>query len=227
MEAAVGGQVVPQRLAGMTGRRAQADVIGALPDAAADLEQAQLQGSQLHRGDAARAQPAAQRVKQPVGGGVQQQAKLVGPEPMVTQPVGEAGDFQVLDPVFSRAAVDVPVIERVRRIDARGDDKAGVGSLGQRFGFDDHAARLVPTLGLIRRFPDETDLLRPQGRSLPLRLGDQWGGESGQPGIGDEADGIDDPLVLTPVVDGGHRPAAIHAHRDGHLGRPEYLASVR
>ena len=60
----------------------------------ADLEQAQPQGVELQRRVALRAEPAAQRVEQPVGGHVQEQAELVGPEAAVAQAVGEAGAFE-------------------------------------------------------------------------------------------------------------------------------------
>jgi NAD(P)-dependent dehydrogenase (short-subunit alcohol dehydrogenase family) len=50
-EAVVGGEMVPQRLTGMTGGQAQPHPIGLLPDTATDLEQTEPQGVQLHPRD--------------------------------------------------------------------------------------------------------------------------------------------------------------------------------
>src|SRR5262245_44951050 len=62
----VGGEMVPQRLPGMTGGQAQPDAIGLLPDPAADLEQTEPQGVKVHPRDLLVLQPAAHRVEQPV-----------------------------------------------------------------------------------------------------------------------------------------------------------------
>ena len=102
---------------------------------------------------------------------MEQQPELVGPEAMVAEAVGEAGDFEILDRVLAVAALDVPVVERLGRIRARGDHEAGVRPLRQRFGFDDHAPRVVPTLRLVDGLAEEPDFVHPGCRPLPLRLG--------------------------------------------------------
>jgi len=61
----------------------EADARGQFTDTPADLEQAQAQRVELERRVALAAEPAAQRVKEPVGGGMQEQAELVGPEAVV------------------------------------------------------------------------------------------------------------------------------------------------
>ncbi len=55
METAKGGQVVPERLAGMAGRQPQPDLIAQLRDATTDLEEAQPQRVQLQARHAVRA----------------------------------------------------------------------------------------------------------------------------------------------------------------------------
>lgn len=112
----------------MTGGEAEANPLPPLPDVATDFEQPQ--GVELQAFDLARDQPAAEGVEQPVGCRMQQQAELVGPEAVAAQAVGKAGPFQILDRVLAVAAGDVPGIECVRGIDARGDDEAGVRPLG-------------------------------------------------------------------------------------------------
>ena len=64
----------------MTGGQVQAYPGRGFPHAAADLEQTAPEGIQLQGGLAPRLQPAAQGVEQPVGGRMQEQAELVGPE---------------------------------------------------------------------------------------------------------------------------------------------------
>jgi hypothetical protein len=48
MEALIGGYVIPMQMAKMAGSQPQAGPIAELGDAAADLEQPQAQGIQLH-----------------------------------------------------------------------------------------------------------------------------------------------------------------------------------
>src|SRR5215207_6195872 len=125
MKAAGDGQVVPQRLPRMTGRQAQADAIAPLGYAATDLEQTEPQRVQLHPLDLA-PEPAAQSIEQPIGGRMQQEPELVGPEAVVAETVGEAGALQVLDGVLAVAAGDVPGVEDLGRVGAGGDDEAGI-----------------------------------------------------------------------------------------------------
>ena len=70
----------------MVAGEVEAEAAGQLADAAIDLEQAQ--GVELDLGGLTEAldQPAAEGVQQPVGGGMQQQTELVGPEARPRRP---------------------------------------------------------------------------------------------------------------------------------------------
>src|ERR687884_309605 len=144
------GQQTPERLAGVAAGQMEARSCSELADAATDLEQAQTQGVELETRMATGGEPAAQRVQQPVDGGVQEEAELVGPEAVVAQAGGEARALEVLYPQLGLAPVHVPVIQRLRLVRAGGDDEAGVGAFGQGRGLVDDAARVRPTLGLVR-----------------------------------------------------------------------------
>ena len=140
----------------------QPDLGEELPDPAADLEEAQPEGVELHAGHAAPDQPAAQGIEQPVGGGVQEQPELVGPEAVAAEAIGEAGVLEILDPQLRFAPIDIPVVERLRRIRPAGDHEAGVGALGQRLGFEDDPPRRAP------RSPPGTRV-SPTKRTFSLR----------------------------------------------------------
>src|SRR5215212_4133850 len=127
------------------GGEGEADAGEELADASADLEQTETQRVELHAGDAEPGEPASEGIEQPVGGGVQEQAELVGPEAMATQAVGEAGELEVADPLLGLAAVDVVIVDGERVVGAGGDDEAGVGALGKRLGLVDDAAGAGPT----------------------------------------------------------------------------------
>src|SRR5215216_988679 len=101
----MGREDVTPVLVGMAGGDAEPHAVEALADPAADLDQAQAQRREGRARDAGGAQPPAQRVEQPEGGGVEEEAELVGPEPMAGQAVGEAAGLEVLDPVLARAPV--------------------------------------------------------------------------------------------------------------------------
>ena len=81
-----------------------ASVCAVLADPAADLDEAQAEGVELHARGSGLQQEPAQGVEQPVGGGMQQQAELVGPEAMAAEAIGEAGVLEVLDPQLRLAA---------------------------------------------------------------------------------------------------------------------------
>ena len=111
----------------MMGGEGEADGCGELADASADLEQAEPQGIELQAWQAEAGEPASEGVEQPVGGGMEQQAELVGPEAMATETIGEAGELEVADPLLGGAARDVEVVDGERVVGAGGDDEAGVG----------------------------------------------------------------------------------------------------
>src|SRR5579884_1779964 len=120
--AGAGREEAPEEFTGVAAREVERNAAGELLHGAAHLEQPQPQRVELHPGHAGGGEPAAQGIEEPVGGGVQQQAKLVGPEAMVAEAVGEAGVLQVLDPALDRAPVDVPIVEGGRRVGLVGDD---------------------------------------------------------------------------------------------------------
>ncbi len=127
------GEVSPPGLTGMTGGQPEANAVAPFPHPAADLDQPQAHVFQRHPGDPGGTGPATDGVEQPVGGGVQQQPKLVGPETVATEAIGETAMLEVLDPVFALAAIDVPVVHLRGRVGAGGDDEAGIGFLRQDF----------------------------------------------------------------------------------------------
>jgi hypothetical protein len=129
----------------VAGGEVEADAGRELADAAGDLDQAQAQGVELNVGGRGAGEPAAEGVQEPEGGGVQDDAEGVGPEAAVAEAVGGERVLPVLYPVLGRAAGDVPVVERRRRVGTGGDDEAGVGALGERLGLEDDPPRAQPS----------------------------------------------------------------------------------
>src|SRR5262245_37838492 len=105
----------------------EADACGELADASADLEEAEPEGIELEAWDTESGQPAAEGVEEPVGGGVEEESELVGPEAVAGEAVGEAGELEVADPLLGGAAGDVEVVDGEGVVVAGGDDEAGVG----------------------------------------------------------------------------------------------------
>src|SRR5581483_4712857 len=105
----MGREEEPERLTRVAGGELEADDRPELADAASDLEQAEAQGVELHTGRARRDEPATERVQQPVGRGVEEQAELVGEEAVAAHAVREAGILEVLDPQLRLPAVHIPV----------------------------------------------------------------------------------------------------------------------
>ena len=124
-------------------------MVGVPEDPAADLEQGESEGLHAHQGDASFEEPAADRVEQPVAGGREEQAELVRPEAMVGESVGEAGGFQLVDPLFGLSPIDVPVVELKRRVLARRDDEPDVRALGERLSLEDDSAGMLPGACLV------------------------------------------------------------------------------
>ena len=115
MEAAVGGQEVPERLAGMARGQAQPDAIAELVDPTPDFEHLQPQGVQLHARHPHGPQPATQRIEQPVGGAMEQEPELIRGEAVVAEPVGTAGHLEIFDRILPVTASHVPGVEGVWR----------------------------------------------------------------------------------------------------------------
>lgn len=66
----------------------EADLIGQALEPTTDLEEQEPECVELQARHAPLEEPAAQGVQEPVGGGMQEQAELVGPEVMVAQAIG-------------------------------------------------------------------------------------------------------------------------------------------
>jgi hypothetical protein len=67
------GKEEPERFRRMAAGEMEADTIQPLPDPAADLDRSEAQGVQLHGRDPLFDQPASDRVKEPVGRGIQRE----------------------------------------------------------------------------------------------------------------------------------------------------------
>src|SRR5579884_2917056 len=107
----------------MAAGQVQVDHAEALADPAAGLEQAQ--GAELEVRYLALRQPAPEGIEEPIGGAVQQEADLVGPEAPATQPIGAAALLEVFDAQLGvLAAPAVPGVERRRRVGAGGDHQS-------------------------------------------------------------------------------------------------------
>src|SRR5262249_59635184 len=95
----------------------------------ANLEHAQGEGAERQTGHAHLSEPAPEGIEQPVGGGMQQQAKLVGPEAMAAEAIGKAAVLEVVDPLLGFAAAHIPVVESQWGIETGREDEAGIGTL--------------------------------------------------------------------------------------------------
>ena len=145
---------------------------------------------------------------------MQEQAELVGPEAMATEPVGKAAVFQIVNPLLGRAALHVPIVERQRSIRAGGDHEAGVGALGQGFGFVDHPALVRPGGGGIGGLAGQAHLLAGV-LVLPLGFRQQRRGHGLQTGVRGQADRVGDAFRFAPGGESGHGKAAVGAQLDG------------
>jgi hypothetical protein len=108
----------------MAAGEAHAHPAAPLDAPAADFEQGEPQGIQLHARRAGRRQPSAQGVEQSVRRRMQQQAELLGEEAMAAAPVDLAGVLAVLDLAPHLTPVRVPVEEGERGV------PPGLGEVG-------------------------------------------------------------------------------------------------
>jgi hypothetical protein len=193
-------------------------VRGAFAHAAANLEQPQTEGVELQMRESASGEPATEGIEEPVDGSMQGQAEGIGPEAVVTQAVGEAGPFQILDPELRLAPVDIERIERGRFVGAGGDDEAGIGSLEEGFRLVDDAALPVPRARLVDGLRGQPGGLaggRPQG----LGLLEERGGQGFEPRVGGQPNRRGDVVPLTELIDARQAIAAVGAQFDGQVGR--------
>ena len=109
---------------------------GLLDHPGADLEQALAEGRELGPGERHPARHRiAEREHQPVGGGVQDEAELVGQRALAGGPVGGELDAMPLDQVFRLSPRAVgPFVEAAGLAGERGDDVARVEAARRGFG---------------------------------------------------------------------------------------------
>src|ERR671910_197100 len=93
---------------------------------------------------------AAQRVQQPVGGGVEQQAELVGRGAGARRAVGGEVQLVCLDQVLRLAALAVDAfVEPARRAREIGDDEAAVAAVARRLDPHDDLTLDLPAPGSV------------------------------------------------------------------------------
>ena len=100
-------------------------------DADTNLEQAQPEGIHLGMCQLGAASSTAEHVHQDVGGTMQEQSKLVGPEAMAAQAIGLERALEVLDRVFAGVgSLHVATVVQLLGITRNaGDHEADVGPL--------------------------------------------------------------------------------------------------
>ena len=111
------------------------------PDAGSDFEQVQADDIELGVGKLGGFKSVfPEGMEQNIGGGVQEEAELVGGKFVAGGAVGFEVDFVVFDIVFhlAAAAVEVFVDGGVIGIGEIGDHEAGVVAFGVNFGFGHH-----------------------------------------------------------------------------------------
>jgi hypothetical protein len=204
-----GGQQVPQRLTRMAARQMELDPVQLAADPPTDLEELEPQGRELRLREQRLTHPTSNRVQQPVGGNRQQEPELIGPEPMIAQPIGEAAGLEVLDAGLGTISpLDVPGVHRLRRLLSGGDDEPGIWSFLQGFGFIDDPPLGLPGAGGLLPLGDQSDRLA-RVRALLLRLGQERSRHGLQPAIAAEPDAVGDPVLLTVGVNRWESKAAI------------------
>jgi hypothetical protein len=126
-----------------------------------DFDQAQPQGIELHHApDRTFGHDATHRPQEPVGAGVQEQAKLVGLGRMAGSAVGGEVVLPRLDVVFGLAAGAIEALVEVLGAAGFevGDDKAGVGSRGPNLDAGDDALDPAPASGSVIKLREAAHL---------------------------------------------------------------------
>src|ERR1019366_1832366 len=128
-----------------------ADASAAFDDARGEFDQAQTQRVKFYprpRRSLGRSSP--ESVQQPIGGGVQDQAHLVGPRVATWGAIGSELSVMQLDEVLRLTAPAVDgLVEVFGRSTQRSDDVANVEAEHRRLNPSDHAALSPPALGAI------------------------------------------------------------------------------
>src|SRR5579863_1888684 len=105
-------------------------------------------------------QPTPDGIQEPVGRRVEQEPKLVGPEGMAAQAIGEAALLEIFDTQLRPITPPgVPVIHLLGWIIPGGDDKSEVAPFLQRLRFVDDPSLMCPGVGRILSLREEPYLL--------------------------------------------------------------------
>jgi hypothetical protein len=143
---ALGGAGEPDEagLVGVGARQSDLDPGDQFGDPGGNLDQGEAQGVELGGApERGLGRQAAERVQEPVGGGVDQQPELVGGGPGAGGAVGGEVQLVRLDQVLRLPALAVDrLVKPARRAGDIGDDEAGIGALGGGLDPGDDLARL-------------------------------------------------------------------------------------
>ena len=173
---------------------------GLLHHPGADLEQSSADGGELGPGEVHPARHRiAEREHKPVGGGVEDQAELVGERALAGGAVGGELGLVLLDEVLGLSAGAIhPFVEMARLAGERGDDVARVEAAGRRLEPGNDPARAVPRSGGVIEAGEAAHLV---GAGLSVAQLDVVGGlvgEGVQHRIPRQAEDVVDAVVLAP-----------------------------
>jgi hypothetical protein len=202
----------------MTAGEVEVDALEGLPHPPADLDESQPQRPELQMGLVASCEPPTDGVEEPVGGRVEREPELVGPEGMTTQAIGEAAVLEILNAQLGPIAPSgVPVIQRLRRIIPGGHHKVEFEPFLQRLCLVDHPPLTLPGACLILTLGKQSHLL---ARLSPLlgRLLGEGSSQRLQPAVRRQTDGIGDVLRFQVVVERGDGKAGVRSDLDCDLG---------
>lgn len=214
------GEVVLPDEAGGQGNLDPGDHLG---DACGNLDEAEPEGVELGVApERSFGRQVPQAVHQPVGGGVDHQAELVGGSLGAGGAVRGQVELMGLDQVFglSAGAIDLFVEHMLQSLEI-GDDEAGIDA--ERRGLDtgDDPAFGLPTLGAIAKFTEAPDFfLVRMGVPVQDGAGHVALNHAGQHRIAGQSEDVADRGALTPRHGLGPAIVAVAAHDDLDLRPP-------
>src|SRR5947209_15036396 len=139
--AGTGRKQVPERLSRVAAGQVERDDLQAPTDPATDLDEPEPEGRELQVRSLQPRQPAADGIQEPVGCRMEQEAELIGPEPVAAQAVGEAAVVEILDTQFGMIpSPDVPAVELLGWIISGRDNESQSQPLPQPFRLGDDAS---------------------------------------------------------------------------------------
>jgi len=191
-----------------------------LPNPSPDLENLKSDRVKLRpRPSGALEMTAAQGLSQDVGHRVQEQAELIGLEPMAGGPVGAKMGLMVLDQKLHRSPLAVELLVDDPRSQSREirDYETRVGSEGVMLGFDDDPRLFVPapgSIGELAEVADRGSLLQ----EAPLGLLHQVGGPIAQDRIRRQPQEETQILGPAKIEDLGGGIVRIAPQQDAHVG---------